>query len=140
VNQTYPLTQLSQLPELMALLQTAALTGEHTIEIKKRVKRRSNPQNRALHVWAPALATVMSEAGVTQKKLLSHLDQGVDLEMTGEMIKAIFREIGRLRYGKESTADLTTVELIETYKIVDEILSRVTGCHIEWPDNSFFAY
>ena len=140
MKETFYLSDRKQLPELIDMLEMAVLSSEHVIEIKKRVKQRSGQQNRALHLYCPALAELMKEAGITQKKLLSNLGNGVDLEMTGEMIKNIFREMGRARYGKESTADLTPVELSDTYLVVDELLARITGISIPWPSSEPPAY
>jgi hypothetical protein len=50
-----------------------------------------------------------NNSGIDMKVLVSNLR----VDTTPESIKSIFREIGRLKYGKVSTADLTTKEVNE---------------------------
>ena len=135
MKETFNLTYQHQLPELFDLLQQAALTGEHIIEIRKRTKSRTSKQNRSLHKYLEIVSEKMNDAGVTQRKLSSSLKAGFELPVTPEMIKAIFRLVGKAMYEKDSTAKLSTVEIYEVYKVVDQRLSEVTGVSCEWPSN-----
>lgn len=100
----------------------------------KQTNRRTLSQNAALHLYCDMIAQAMTEAGITQRELIGRFKRGFELPVTGHMIKAIFREVGRAMYGKESTADLSTTEISEVYRVVDERFGEVTGVTCPWPD------
>lgn len=106
---------------------------EFVITISPLTKQRSLSQNASLHKYTTTIAQKMTEAGVTQKKLVGSFKAGFELPVTSHMIKDIFREVGRAMYQKESTADLTTVEISEVYKVVDMRFAEVVGVRSEWP-------
>ncbi len=132
---TYHLTDKSQLPELMSLLQQAVLTSEHTITIKKRVKQRSIPQNASLHLYCDIEAEKLTDAGYSQRGLFDKMNTSFDLDITPEMIKNIFRSVGLKMFGKKSTADLTTTEINEVYLAVDKGFAQLFGVTTPWPSN-----
>jgi hypothetical protein len=96
-------------------------------------KQRSLPQNASLHKYCDNLAKMMNDAGYDQKQLVGQFKDGFSLPVTMEMIKAIFRAVGEAMYKKESTKDLTTVEIQEVYRVVDNRFAEITGCRCEWP-------
>jgi hypothetical protein len=116
------------------------MTGETVVEWRRRTKKRSNPQNRALHLYLKTLAMKFNEAGIGVKKLLLCMKDGFDVPVTEFFLKARFREVGLIMYGRESTKDLTTVEISEVYKVIDMRLSELTGIHVEFPSNEPPAY
>lgn len=96
-------------------------------------KPRSSKQNRSLHKYCDIIANKMNAAGFTQRKLVGSFKEGFELIITSEMIKAIFREVAKAMYHKESTAQLTTVEIQAVYLAVDERFGTVAGVRAEWP-------
>ena len=109
---------------------------EFVITISPLTKQRSLSQNASLHKYTTTIAQKMTDAGVSQKKLIGSFKDGFELPVTSHMIKDIFREVGKAMYQKESTADLTTVEISEVYKIVDMRFAEVTGVRAEWPSKN----
>lgn len=101
--------------------------------IDKPVKRRTLPQNAALHKYCADISGKMNDAGYTQRQLVGKFKEGFELPVTMEMIKAIFREVGNAMYQKESTAELSTIEIQEVYQVVDQRLGEITGIRAEWP-------
>lgn len=96
--------------------------------------QRTPPQNRSLHKWATMLADEFNAAGFDQRAVLNKLpERAVDIPWTMEAIKNIVRTVGHAMYGVESTADLTTTQMQEVYKVVDARLSEITGIRVEWP-------
>jgi len=65
--------------------------------------------------------------------IIEQIHDNFGLPITEHFIKAIFRQTGKLMFGKESTADLTTIETQEVYKIVDSQIAGMTGCMVDWP-------
>jgi len=108
-------------------------SGGIVVIIGKLAKRRSLPQNASLHLYCEQMAAKMNDAGYTQRKLVGNFKDGFELPVECHMIKAIFREVGKAMFQKESTADLTTVEIQEVYRIVDGRFGETTGCRVEWP-------
>lgn len=101
--------------------------------IDKPVKCRTLPQNAALHKYCADISGKMNDAGFTQRQLVGKFKEGFELPVTMDMIKAIFREVGSAMYGKESTAELTTIEIQKVYQVVDQRFGEITGCRAEWP-------
>ena len=94
---------------------------------------RSSKQNRSLHLYCQTIAKKMNEAGYTQRQLVGSFKEGFELPVTMEMIKDIFREVGKAMYHKDSTAKLNTVETQEVYRVIDQRFGEITGCRAEWP-------
>ncbi len=132
---TYHLTDKSQIPELVEFLKRAAMTGEHIIKISKRKKHRTLTQNASLHVYCEIVSEKMRDAGITCRGLFDKMSTDFDLDATPEIIKDIFRKVGKKQFNKDSTADLTTVEIQETYLAVDKGFAQLFGVTTPWPSN-----
>ncbi len=91
-------------------------------------KIRTPKQNNALHEFCIQLAAELNDHGIGQKIFLQYFE--IDNSM--ESIKNVFREIGRLKYGKKSTADLTTKELQDIYEEINRQTSKL-GIHVPFP-------
>ena len=78
----------------------------------KEQKKRTLAQNRSEHKLFQETADECVAHGLTTKMLLTNFE----VYPTATTIKDIWREIGRIKFGRESTADLTTVENMEVFK------------------------
>ena len=96
-------------------------------------KKRSISQNASLHKYCSNISTRMTDAGFTQRLLVGKFREGFELPVTQSMIKDIFREVGKAMFKKESTKDLTTIEIQRVYQVVDERFGNITGIREEWP-------
>lgn len=95
------------------------------------MQQRTPSQNRSLHKFCTNVAQEAKANGLTMQVILA---QTLELEPTMEGIKAIFRQIGKSRFGKESTKDLTTKELQEVYEIFNLFLAELPRpIHVPWP-------
>ena len=56
-----------------------------------------------------------------------------DIPWSMNSLKAVFREIGLIMFDKESTADLTTIEVQKVYQVFDLRFREITGIGFEWP-------
>ena len=102
---------------------------KQTTNHQKNTDKRTGQQNRALHLYCEMLYQELFFAGITQKKFLEAMDE---INNSPQSIKAVFREYGRVKYGKVSTADLTTKEISDIYEEFNLNLSKI-GIHIPWP-------
>jgi len=96
-------------------------------------QQRSKKMNKSLHKWLTLLAEELNDAGFTQRELIGKFKKGFELPVTAEMLKDIFREVGKAMYHKESTADLSNIEMIEVHRVVEQRFSEITGVFVPWP-------
>ena len=92
-------------------------------------QQRTSQQNKSLHLYCEMLYEELGLAGITQKKFLQAMDE---VNNSPQSIKAVFREYGRVKYGKNSTADLTTKEMSDIYEEFNRNLAKI-GIHVPWP-------
>ena len=93
-------------------------------------KRRTNQQNRALHLFCKNTATVLNDAGYSVAKTLRH---DVEIPWNATLVKELlWRVVQEAMTGKHSTTELNTVEPSEIYEVVNRFLSEL-GVHVEWP-------
>ena len=72
-------------------------------DIKTVDEQRTIQQNKALHLWFRQKAKQCQDAGVTAQMALS---KTIELEMSPEMMKEIFREVMKAKEKKISTTQL----------------------------------
>lgn len=95
-------------------------------------RKRTIRQNKSIHKWFEEVSRECNDRGIDMKVLVENLR----VDTTPESIKDIFREIGRAKYGKHSTADLTTKELMECYEEFNRLLGT-HSLHIGFPSQEF---
>lgn len=86
--------------------------------------KRTNLQNASIHSWFDEVSRELNLAGIDFKVLVDSLR----VDSTPELIKATFRQIGFVKFGKKSTAELTTKELQECWEEMNRLLASV-GIH-----------
>ena len=94
-------------------------------------KPRTNPQNRALHLYCERLAEALKDAGHEDmrtiiKAPISPTKDYVKREMVHPVMKAMFPD-------KKSTADLSTVEMAQLYEQMNQFTSDRLQVSVEWP-------
>lgn len=96
-------------------LKRELLTYLDTATEEKKGTRTSN-QNRALHKWFTLKADQCREAGVTAQLAFS---KTMELDMTPDMMKAIWKSVQQPLLGKSSTTELSKIGEIE--KVLDHL-------------------
>lgn len=91
-------------------------------------EQRTLKQNKSLHKYCEVLSETLNEMGITQEVLV----RGLEVDNSPESVKAVFRALGKAKYGKESTADLTTKEISSCYEEFNRHISKL-GVYIPWP-------
>jgi len=89
--------------------------------------QRTLSQNRALHLWLTQKAQQCRDAGVTPRMAF---EQTIELEMTPEMMKEIWRTVQKALYHKQSTTELDKVGEIDE---LVEHLNRFFANHFNLP-------
>lgn len=90
--------------------------------------KRTLRQNRACHKWFEELSRELNNQGVDFRAMVKNLR----VDATPELVKSVFRTIGTVKFGKLSTADLTTKEINECYDEFNRLLA-LEGIHISFP-------
>lgn len=111
-------------------LQT--LKGEVRIIVEKVRSKRSDRQNRALHLWFELIALALNDAGYTVQLILK---EKVDLDFDKEKVKELlWRPAQKAILGKKSTTELKKQEDID--KVFDHLnrhLGEKFQIHIPFP-------
>lgn len=94
------------------------------------MKQRSSAQNRSLHKFCQELSQELNHSGISQTVFY----RNIEADFTPENIKELFRSFARTKFNKNSTADLTTSEMVECYEEVNRHVSQF-GIEISWPSH-----
>ena len=97
-------------------------------------KQRTAQQNKAIHKYFSEVAMELNNAGIGMKEFI----RDFEIDVTPNAVKDIFRAIGKVKYGKESTADLTTTEIQGCWLELDRS-NAFRGFSIPFPSNSGFT-
>jgi stalled ribosome rescue protein Dom34 len=92
-------------------------------------KKRTEPQNRSLHLWFTQLAEQLNECGYEKQITIG----SVAVPWTLETVKALYKKIALHMYEKEHTSDLTTVELQAVNEVLNRALAEEGITHIPFP-------
>ena len=101
---------------------------ESSTNVPPEEKQRTLKQNDALHKYCRQLSDALVEAGISQRMFL----EGLEHDTSPEFIKAVFRAIGKSKYGKTSTALLSTKEVTDIFDEMNRQVSKF-GIVIGWP-------
>ena len=100
-----------------------------------RRKTRTDLQNRSEHKYFDLVAERLNDAGYDQKAVFAVKDVGVP--WSKDTVKEnLWRPVQVAMFDIESTADLSTKETQEVYKVLDKLLSEKFGVHVPWPARS----
>jgi len=75
------------------------------------------------------LAQELTFAGISQRVLLQAVNE---VDNSAESVKSVFRALGKAKYLKSSTSELTTKEMSDIYDEFNRNLAKI-GIHVEWP-------
>jgi len=97
----------------------------------KKYPPRTDQQNKALHVLFNLLAQTLNDAGLDMRKTLK---PDIDIPWTGVTVKEyLWRPIQRAQLDKESTTELTTIEIDKVFDTINKHLGEKHGLHVPFP-------
>lgn len=88
----------------------------------------TNQQRKATHKYFDEVARELNNQGIDVQVLVKNLR----VDATPEMMKNIYRAIGKEKFGITSTEELTTGQVTQCYEEMNRLLASV-GCHIAFP-------
>ena len=93
--------------------------------------RRTDRQNRALHLWFTMLAEALNDAGYDMKKVIR---ANMDIPWTDYNVKEfLWRPVQEAQLGKKSTTQLTTDEIDKVFEVINKAVGERTGVHVPFP-------
>lgn len=99
--------------------------GEVTID-----RQRTVQQNKAMHLYFRMVADALNAAGLDIRKVIK---PNVEIPWNDYMVKELlWREVQKVKLGKDSTTELTTSELDEVIKVINAFLAR-KGIAMDFP-------
>ena len=98
-------------------------------------KQRSLAQNRCLHAYCDDIAREATNAGIEVQAFVKNTGASI----TPALVKEIWRAIGKVKFGKEHTSELTTKEFIEVYEEVNKHISQ-WGLEVSFPSWADITY
>ena len=95
------------------------------------MNKRTDLQNKSLHLMFEMLAQALNESGLDQRVVLK---PSIEIPWNKESIKnQLWRPVQIAQFGKESTTELSTKEIDEVYNTLNRHLSEKFEIHISWP-------
>lgn len=99
--------------------------------MKKTYPKRTNQQNKALHVLFCLLSENLNEAGLDMRKTLK---PAIEISWTPITVKEyLWRPIQEAQLGKRSTTELTTVEIDKVFDTINKHMGEKFGLHTAFP-------
>lgn len=95
-------------------------------------EQRTSKQNASLYLWEGMLANELNAAGIPFGEVVIKLPRYFTKENIHELI--VHPVMTSLYPTKTSTAQLSTTEIQEVYKIADQIIAERCGVTVAWPD------
>jgi hypothetical protein len=95
----------------------------------KNEKQKTIQQNKALHLGCQQIADILIENNIPLSVALKNLY----VRPTMEVIKGVFRDIAKAKYGVESTTQLTRKQINEVWEDMTATLSENTGIYFPFP-------
>lgn len=98
-------------------------------------KQRTEQQNRALHKYLSMVAQELQNQGQTMQDVVKKITKVEIIPTTYNLKEIVWREIQKVHLGKESTTELTKLEVNEVYDIMSMWLSKNFGIDIPFPND-----
>jgi len=95
---------------------------------EKPIKKRTNAQNKALHLWCEMLAYNLNEKGLNMRVVLK---PEIDIEWNKENVKKyLYHPIMQAVTGKDSTTELSTTDPDKIWEIFNRHMGEKFGVEI----------
>ena len=98
-------------------------------------KQRTISQNKAMYQYFKDVAREANNAGIDVRAFVKNIEASV----TPTLVKAVWVAISKAMFGKEHTAELTTVEVPKVYEEVNKHIAQ-WGLEISFPSWADITY
>ena len=95
------------------------------------MEKRTDKQNRSLHLLFKLLAEELNQSGLDMRKTLK---PGVDIPWSGDSVKEfLWRPIQEAQLNKKSTTELTTKEIDAVFDTITRHIGEKFGIYVPFP-------
>lgn len=95
------------------------------------MKKRTEKQNKSLHLYFEKMSNLLNDAGYTVKVVLARTPE---LDWNGRIFKEmLWRRIQKKKTGKKSSADLDSGEVQIVWEELNRFIGQEFGIHCPWP-------
>jgi len=113
------------------------IDGGKIVEFNVCGRKMSDRQRRALHLYFRLLSEALNDAGFTIKTVMK---KDWDSSWTMELVKElIWKKFLSVKYGKDSTTEMTTVQVTEIFDDININLGEKLGITVDFPDKDYGA-
>ena len=102
------------------------------VEMKSISRKRTDQQNKALHVWYSLIAEELNNAGYDIRKTIR---DGVEIPWSSVSVKEyLWRPVQEAYLKKHSTTELKTTDIDKIFDIINRHIGERTGVHVPFPN------
>lgn len=94
-------------------------------------KQRTVNQNKAIHLWFEQVADVAQSEALTLDQIVM---PSMELPMTKEIVKELWKSVQYKLYGTYSTAEMTSDQVDKIYDVLNKHLGQNVGIFVPFPD------
>lgn len=106
---------------------------ENRVEDAPVSKQRTLTQNSALHLFFSLVTETLNDAGLDMKHVIK---EEVSIDWTPDMVKNyLWRPVQKAMLGKDSTTELTKIEVGQVYETLNRFLGEKFAVHVPWPND-----
>ena len=99
---------------------------------------RSDPQNRAIHLFCRMLAKALSDAGYDVRTTLK---ADFEIPWNETLVKElIWREVQIAMFNKKSTTQLNKMEVGDVYEVINRHIAEKHGISVPFPSEHWEGY
>ena len=95
------------------------------------MKQRTTLQNRSIHLWFEQVEQAAAEEGLTFDQIVM---ESVELPVTKELMKELWKAVQYKLYGTDSTKEMTTDQVDKIFDVLNKHLGQVAGIYVPYPD------
>jgi len=126
----YTINSDMSLLDVIQLITTIYKDKKH-VTISIHPQQRSGKQNNSLHKYCEMLADELNDKGLDMRKVLK---PEIDIPWTGKSIKKyIWKEIQKIMFDTDSTADLTRPEVSQVYDVINRNMINTHDINVPFP-------
>lgn len=104
---------------------------EVEVRITKKRKKRTELQNRALHLYFDKLSEELNDKGISSHQIFS---ESVEMFWTPTLVKEIWRKVQQAMFKKKSTKELLKHEEIDRiYDVMNKLIIERSGGQVSVP-------
>lgn len=105
------------------------MEDKNELAIKKQKAKRTIIQNKSLHLGFTQVSKIANDTGLTMRAVI----QDLDIPLTEEAVKIMYKAVAKAMYNVESTTELNTSQISEVWNAFIKPFEERTGEYMPFP-------